>query len=140
MEIRRSVMGRPNLSVRGTIIGRSFRKRDASGKNPADASFPMRSLRSAGGDGVPTSTLGKCGASTLARVLPSPPRPEYARRPRRSETHSHYRACRGREGFKVSRFQGFKVSESRGFKVSRFRNPEGVVDRRLGQWYHDLVS
>src|SRR5258706_7644822 len=83
MEIRRSVMGRPNLSVRGTVISRWslvvsrwslariiygsgrrlstndwFWKRDAGGNIPAGASFPMHSSRSAGGASVSARTLG----------------------------------------------------------------------------------
>src|SRR5712672_3279695 len=70
MEIRRSVMGRPNLSVRITVrwsLSHWFWKRDAGRKIPAGASFPMRSLRSAGGASVSARTLGTF-------ILTRPPR------------------------------------------------------------------
>ena len=64
----------------------------------------MRLVRSAGGVGVTTNTLGKmCHGRPRPRTLPSPPQPGYARRLGRSETElSHYRTRGPERGFKLS--------------------------------------
>src|ERR1035438_6708618 len=142
MEIRRSVMARPNLSVRSTVL-----KFVAEGKRTgriilAADSFPMHSSRNAGGASVSTCTLGSSAAvpgalgGTIlaltkdetpsrsrqdAGATTSPPQPGYALRPQRSETHCI-----------------IELAENE--KVSRFSSDQSLFNRRLGQRRHDLVS
>src|ERR1700722_18972576 len=59
--------------------------KQTGGTTPAAVSFPMRSLRIAGGTGVPTSTLEKVARAPSPAFFPSPPQPGYIRRLRRSE-------------------------------------------------------
>src|ERR1022692_2725363 len=116
MEIRRSLMGRPNLSVRGTVVGRArlvALKRDAGGNIPAGVSFPMRFLRSAGGAGVSASTLGNvwrgqsCPHLSLAAAAWVCPKAGAVR------NSLHYRAC------------GEGTVRARGFRVPEFPRPYG---------------
>jgi hypothetical protein len=74
MEIRRSVMARPNLSCKNKLLAPSAKKlvlerKQTGGTVPAAVSFPIRPLRSAGGAGVSTSTLGKIFFANSAAVL-----------------------------------------------------------------------
>jgi len=87
MEIRRSVMARPNLSVNITVVGRwslvvqklanderpstndLLGKETTGGNIPAAVSFPMRSSRSAGGAGVSTRTFGTISFANFADPL-----------------------------------------------------------------------
>src|ERR1700730_6862217 len=59
--------------------------KQTGGITPAAVSFPMRSLRIAGGTGVPTRTLEKVARAPSPAFFPSPLQPGYIRRLRRSE-------------------------------------------------------
>src|ERR1700692_4518029 len=74
MEIRRSVMARPDLSGRGRSFVAGWPttilwKRDAGWDIPAGASFPMRSLRNAGGADISARTLGAESSGEFAEYL-----------------------------------------------------------------------
>src|SRR3954447_20540475 len=115
MEIRRSVMARPNLSCRGaTVITRqslgrvvakwwtknghrlrtnSGRETRTSRKTPA-GSFPFQCALAREANGVSTGTLGMSVAGTRPRT-PSLATGAfgYAHGPRRSETNPYYRCA-----------------------------------------------
>ncbi len=105
------------------------------GIQPGSCFLSNASLSKAGGAGVSTHPLGRCGAD--ARVLsPSPPQPGYARWPRRSETQLNYR-CRTR-----SRRSRLSLNKRRVSLLpqnhSRLR--QGLINRLLRQRRHDRVS
>src|SRR5258706_6604810 len=170
MEIRRSVMGRPNLSVRGTVISRWslvvsrwslariiygsgrrlstndwFWKRDAGGNIPAGASFPMRSSRSAGGASVSARTLGLIPFATFA----FPWRTLRSKAFNREERENHAKGARKNILAAMAWVcpkagavgNSLLIIELGGRKkVSRFWSPEGLFNCRFGEWRHDLVS
>src|SRR5260370_1196978 len=144
MEIRRSVMGRPNLSVKGTVVGgsgketragtsrralpfqcASFEAREArtflpapsgrvSLRSPRDSLRPLR-LRAFIAEHA-ENIRGVYGKS-----YPLPPQPGYARRPGWSETQ-------------------FIIELAVLKKVSRFlRRRQSLCDRRVGQRRHGSV-
>src|SRR5580704_3667285 len=103
MEIRRSVIARPNLSVRSSfwlLASNSISKRErhAGGKIPAGVPFPMAIVR-AGRRGhfhphlwnVAPDPGGFPAGDLLSRPHSSLPPPGYARRRRQSETQGYYK-------------------------------------------------
>src|SRR4029077_12942891 len=77
-------------------------------------------LRELCGQKLLTAKFAKKGREGRKENPPSPPRPGYARGPGRSETR-------------------FIIEPAQEERVSRFRNFEGIVDRRFSQRCHDFV-
>src|ERR1700674_5266891 len=123
MEIRKSVMGRPNLSVKGIVGSREKIRRRVHpgrrflsnaplaerGRREHFCSHPRSSASIL--PAVVRASRPQCGSETLPRQPPRrrryalPPRPGYARRPGRSETQFIIEPAR------EERFQVFKESK-----------------------------
>src|SRR6266849_3768863 len=103
MEIRRSVMGRPNLSVRGKVVGRRWPvcsgKETQAGTSRQALPFQCTPQGAREALAFPPAPSGKCGAGALARVLSLAAVAWVCPKAERSETHSHYRLPEGFRGY-----------------------------------------